>query len=106
MNSDKPDRRSRVCNVGADSMTVFLNSSGIIIRAVSLYKNTDSTFDSAGDVEEAAVVFLADVTGVKPAVVIKRFSRLLLHIQIAHEHVTPAHAYLQHIIQPRQPAYF
>ena len=106
MNSDKYDRRFRVCNVGADSMTVFLDSSGIIIRAVSSYKNTDSTFDSAGDVEETAVVFFADVTGVKPAVVIKRFSRLLLHIQIAHEHVTPAHAYLQHIIPPRQPAYF
>lgn len=51
-----------------------------------------STFDAAGDVEEALVVHKAQVPAVQPAFLIEDLRGLFLFLQVAHEDVPAPHA--------------
>ena len=45
------------------------------------------TFNAACDKKEAVVIFLADVSGSHPQVVVECLERLVLHVQVSHEHI-------------------
>lgn len=47
------------------------------------------TFNPARDVQKAIVVMFAEVSRVQPSLRIQSLFRLLRHVEVSHEHVSP-----------------
>jgi len=57
-------------------------------------RRKSSTFNAACDKEEAAVVFLANVARSHPQIIVECLQRLVLHVEVTHEHVPTIHSHL------------